>query len=158
MKKKNLLIVALGGAAGLLCSLEVARRKRKKAKVVGNEFPIEAESVQQAGAELQVPETENMPAASGTASMGKIEDGKATVFENLTDHVIDDRGTDQVAASEILKQVRDDAFDSSNEKLALALGRPAEEIEQGIEGKGLIDGDVLMKTRALAIKRGVETE
>ena len=48
------------------------------------------------------------------------------------------------------------ALKHANEKLALALGRPTEEIEEWTNGNGLIDGDVVMKARALAIQRGVE--
>jgi hypothetical protein len=76
--------------------------------------------------------------------------------------LIDDRGTDQHEAAEILKTVRDGAFDASDEKLALARGRPAEEIEAWTwtsgsgDVAGDIDGDVVMKARTLAIKRGVE--
>ena len=69
---------------------------------------------------------------------------------------IDDQGTTQTEASHILKEIRDTAFDANNERLALALGRSAEEIEQWTSGNGLIDGDVLMKARALAIHRGLE--
>jgi hypothetical protein len=53
-------------------------------------------------------------------------------------------------------EIRDAAFDASNEKLALALGRPTEEIEQWASGNGLIDGDVVMKARALAIQRDLD--
>jgi len=92
------------------------------------------------------------------ASMAPIEDGVATIPNNDTDLLIDDRGTDQSEASQILKNIRDAAFDSSNEKLALALGRPTEEIEEWTRGAGTIDGDVVLKARALAIERGVEIE
>jgi len=71
---------------------------------------------------------------------------------------IDDRGTKQHEASEILKSVRDRAFDASDEKLALALGRPTEEIEAWTSGDGPIDGDVIMKARALADQRGIEIQ
>jgi hypothetical protein len=54
--------------------------------------------------------------------------------------------------------VRDDAFEGSDEKLALALGRPIEEITGWLNGSEIIDGDVLIKARALAIQRGVEIE
>jgi len=70
--------------------------------------------------------------------------------------VLDDRGTDQAEASQILCQVRDGAFEGSDEKLALALGRPPEEIEQWTHGAGDIDGDVVLKARALANLRGLE--
>jgi len=69
--------------------------------------------------------------------------------------IIDDQGTDQVGAAQILKQIRDEGFDASDEKLALALGRPAEEIEAWTTGAGHIDGDVILKARHLALQRGI---
>lgn len=90
------------------------------------------------------------------ASMAPIENGAANIPDD--DPEIDDRGTDQSEASEILKNIRDGAFDSSNEKLALALGRPTEEIEEWIRGAGTIDGDAVLKARTLAIERGLEIE
>ena len=71
-------------------------------------------------------------------------------------HAIDDQGTDQAEASNILKHIRDNAFEASDEKLALALGRPAEEIEEWTSGNGRIDGDVILKARTLALQRGFE--
>jgi endogenous inhibitor of DNA gyrase (YacG/DUF329 family) len=44
------------------------------------------------------------------------------------------------------------------QKLALALGRPAAEIEEWTSGSGVIDGDVIMKARGLALNRGIEIE
>jgi len=70
--------------------------------------------------------------------------------------LIDDQGTDQFEASNILKNIRDAAFDGSDEKLALALGRPPEEIESWTVGSGTIDGDVVMKARKLALERGIQ--
>ena len=90
------------------------------------------------------------------ASMAPIKEG---AVDNL-DHEpkIDDRGTDQSEALQILTSIRDVAFDSSNEELALALGRPTEEIEEWIGGAGTIDGDVVQKARTLAIARGFQIE
>jgi hypothetical protein len=93
-------------------------------------------------------------------------DGKgasmATIKEegvNLnTEPTIDDRGTDQSEALQILVSIRDGAFDSSNEDLALALGRPTEEIAEWMGGAGTIDGDVVQKARALALERGFQVE
>ena len=90
------------------------------------------------------------------ASMAPIKDGAVANLDN--EPKIDDRGTDQSEALQILISIRDGAFDSSNEKLALALGRPTEEIEEWIGGAGTIDGDVVQKTRALAIERGFQIE
>ncbi len=71
---------------------------------------------------------------------------------------IDDRGTDQGKASQILLKIRDGAFDASSEKLALALGRPKEQIEAWARGEQTIDSDVLIKARALALERGLSIE
>jgi plasmid maintenance system antidote protein VapI len=73
-----------------------------------------------------------------------------------TNQAVDDRGTDQSEAGTILKNLRDRAFDSSNEKLALALGRPTEEIEGLIGGEEIIDDDLVMKARGIAQQRGME--
>jgi hypothetical protein len=89
------------------------------------------------------------------SSMARIDDGAAHTPVKTE---LDDLGTDQSQASQILKNIRDSAFDSSDEKLALALGRPTEEIEEWTHGAQNIDGDVVMKARALAIQRGVEVE
>ena len=75
-----------------------------------------------------------------------------------TDQVVDDRGTDQAAAAQILRTLRDKAFYFDNKKLALALGRPHEEIEALIEGSATIDDDVVMKARGIAIQRGINVE
>jgi hypothetical protein len=56
------------------------------------------------------------------ASMAPIKDAASVIADN--EPTIDDRGTDQSEALRILTSIRDGAFDSSNEKLALALGRP----------------------------------
>ena len=71
---------------------------------------------------------------------------------------IDDLGTGQAEAAHILKNIRDTAFESSDEKLALALGRPTEEIQEWTSGAGVVDGDVVMKARTLAIERGIHIE
>ena len=107
----------------------------------------------------------DLPASTGatandssarTASMSKVDNGTATVLESEDQHQLDDQGTTQTEASTILKEIRDNAFDASNERLALALGRSTQEIEEWTRGNGLIDGDVLMKARALAMQRGLE--
>ncbi len=150
MKQRNLLIIGLSGTAALLALLEIDRRRRSKTNALKSFDARHAMPFDDVERELEL--------VSGNASMSKVEEGEATILESEGDPVVDDRGTDQFTASQILKQVRDDAFDSSSEKLAMALGRPTEEIEQGIGGESVIDGDLLMKVRALAMHRGVETE
>jgi hypothetical protein len=144
MKKKILLASSIGIAAGVLYALEANHRKQKRSGI-GDDNSTEGSKI-----------SENDRASNGS-SMASIEDGKP-VIGNESDHAIDDQGTDQLEASQILRRIRDDGFESSNEKLALALGRSPEEIEQWANGEGLIDGDGLMKARALAIQRGLEVE
>jgi len=76
----------------------------------------------------------------------------------LGENVVDDRGTSQDKASQILVNLRDRAFEASDERLALALGRPTEEVTAWQAGQELIDDDVIMKARGIAMHRGVSVE
>ena len=69
---------------------------------------------------------------------------------------VDDQGTSEAEGRELLKKLRDAGFEGSDEKLALALGRPAEEIEELVNGTGPVDDDVVMKARGIAEQRGIE--
>ena len=81
---------------------------------------------------------------------------KSSIAEDSPE--IDDQGTDQEEAAQILRSLRDDAFNGSDEKLALALGRPAEEIQNWIRGERTIDGDVVLKAKVMATERQVKLE
>lgn len=72
--------------------------------------------------------------------------------------LVDDRGTNQTEGRAILKKLRDQGFDSSDEKLALALGRPIEEVEAWTGGAEPVDDDVIMKARGIAQERGINLE
>lgn len=74
------------------------------------------------------------------------------------ENIVDDRGTSQEKAARMLLKLRDRAFDASDEKLAVALGRPVEEIVGWNSGHELIDDDVVMKVRGIAMHRGVHIE
>jgi hypothetical protein len=139
MKIKILLLSAAGIGAGLIYALESAYRKR----VANDSFSTGNSSTD--------------GKAKKPASMAKLGDSSANP-ETESAPQIDDRGTDQAGASEILKHIRDGVFEASDEKLALALGRPTEEIEEWTHGGGAIDGDVVMKARALALERGLAIE
>lgn len=148
MKKKFALLGVLGAAGGLLFMLEAQHRRNNRRRADDSEFSGNGRPGIGASQDA-----EEQPKA--TASMGRIEDEIPAIGEEQ-DHVIDDQGTNQAAASQILKDIRDNAFEASNEKLALALGRPTEEIEEWTSGNGLIDGDVILKARTLAMQRGFE--
>ena len=88
--------------------------------------------------------------------MAPIDKGKALVSPEVSESAIDDRATNQSEAAQILLAIRDSVFDSNDEKLALALGRPSAEIAEWLNGEGNIDSDALLKAKALATKRDVE--
>ena len=71
---------------------------------------------------------------------------------------VDDRGTNQTEGRALLKKLRDLGFDSSDQQLALALGRPIEEVEAWMGGAEPVDDDVVMKARGIATQRGLEIE
>jgi plasmid maintenance system antidote protein VapI len=76
----------------------------------------------------------------------------------MLDQEVDDKGTDQQEAQAMLQTLRDQRFDADNEKLALALGRTAEQVGAMISGAETIDDDVVMKVRGIALHRGVEID
>jgi hypothetical protein len=73
-------------------------------------------------------------------------------------NALDDRGTDNAAGLALLKRLRDEGFDSDDEKLAVALGRPVEEVQAWMRGEGRLDDDIIMKARGIAQERGIEIE
>lgn len=165
MKKSIFLLGGIGIGAGLLYALkrgtkeaapengESANGKNRSAETASNGKNVRGQSAASVSS-FDANRTKNGEASSARASMrpATAEDDKQSEPE------IDDRGTGQEEAAQILKSVRDAAFDASDEKLALALGRPTEEIEAWTSGSGDIDGDVVMKARTLAINRGLEIQ
>lgn len=92
--------------------------------------------------------------------ISKVVGGRRDHFpqRQFPDHIVDDRGTGQEKAARILRKLRDRAFEASDEKLALALGRPIEELAAWNAGQQAIDDDVIMKARGIAMHRGVHVE
>jgi hypothetical protein len=92
--------------------------------------------------------------------LSKVVRSRQDVFpqRQFPDQIVDDRGTGQEKAARIIKKLRDRAFEASDEKLALALGRPVEEIAAWNAGQQAIDDDVIMKARGIAMHRGVYVE
>jgi hypothetical protein len=76
----------------------------------------------------------------------------------MLDQEVDDKGTDQEQAQHMLGALRDQGFDSDNEKLATALGRTIEQVDGMIKGAETIDDDVVMKARGIALNRGIKIE
>jgi hypothetical protein len=86
------------------------------------------------------------------------ERGDIVPQRQFPDHIVDDRGTGQAKAARIIRKLRDRAFEASDEKLALALGRPVAEIAAWHAGQEAIDDDVIMKARGIAMHRGVRVD
>jgi hypothetical protein len=76
----------------------------------------------------------------------------------MLDQEVDDKGTNQEDAQHMLEALRDEGFDSDNEKLAKALGRTIEQVDGMIKGAETIDDDVVMKARGIALNRGITIE
>jgi len=83
---------------------------------------------------------------------------KGAEMEKKSEQEVDDRGTTQAEGRELLKRLRDNGFESSDEKLAVALGRPIEQVEAWTGGTEPVDDDVIMKARGIAQDRNIEIE
>ena len=79
-------------------------------------------------------------------------------LEQTNDNPVDDRGTDAAGGLELLRRLRDNGFESDDEKFAVALGRPAKEVAAWMEGTEPPDDDIIMKARGIAQERGIEIE
>ena len=90
------------------------------------------------------------------SSMSPIENGTASVIRDETEP-LDDQGTSQEEATEVLQILRDDLFDGSDEAFALALGRTPQEVKAWFSGNEPVDADVLLKARGIAMERGAES-
>jgi plasmid maintenance system antidote protein VapI len=76
----------------------------------------------------------------------------------MLDQEVDDKGTDQAQAKEIIRNLRDRAFDADDDQLAVALGRTVEQVQTILNGTEPVDDDLVMKARGIALHRGVEVE
>ena len=80
---------------------------------------------------------------------------QSQVSSNPDGTALDDSGTTNETAVQIIRALKDNAFEGSDEKLAIALGRPANEIRSWLDGSLLVDSDGLIKARGLAEERNV---
>jgi hypothetical protein len=86
------------------------------------------------------------------------EQNEGAGMTNTGQGAVDDRGTSQTEGREMLKRLRDQGFEASDEKLAIALGRPLEEVQAWMGGSEPVDDDVIMKARGIAKERGITIE
>jgi hypothetical protein len=78
--------------------------------------------------------------------------------EGNSKNAVDDRGTSEAEGRALLKRLRDAGFEGSDDKLAIALGRPVDEVQGWMGGAEPVDDDVVMKARGIAKERGIEIE
>ena len=76
----------------------------------------------------------------------------------MLEQEVDDKGTDQDEAQNMLKTLREQGFDGNDEKFAVALGRTIEQVKAMVGGTEIIDDDVVMKARGIALNRGIAIE
>lgn len=77
---------------------------------------------------------------------------------NNNENAVDDRGTTQQGGHELLKKLRDAGFEANDQKFAVALGRPVEEVTAWMSGKETVDDDIVMKARGIAKERNIAIE
>jgi hypothetical protein len=73
-----------------------------------------------------------------------------------TNNPLDSQGMTTDQGREILRRLRDEGFDADDQKLAVALGRPVEEVQAWTGGDAPIDDDLIMKAKGLAQERGID--
>jgi hypothetical protein len=79
--------------------------------------------------------------------------------EERNEQAVDAEGTTEAGGRDILRRLRDQAFAGDDEKFAIALGRPVEQVQGWTsEGTEPVDDDIVMKARGIAKERGVEVE
>ncbi|HEY0080361.1 MAG TPA: hypothetical protein VGB73_17255 [Pyrinomonadaceae bacterium] len=74
------------------------------------------------------------------------------------EEALDDRGLDETGGLALLKRLRDQGFEADDEKFAVALGRPVEEVAAWMQGAEPPDDDIIMKARGIAKERAIEIE
>ena len=73
-------------------------------------------------------------------------------------NIVDDRGTDQGEAQQMLQAFVENGFEGDEERTGLVLGRPGNEIREMINGDIPIDADMAMKVRGIADERGIQLQ
>jgi hypothetical protein len=81
------------------------------------------------------------------------------VVEEQNEQAVDAEGTTEGQGREMLRRLRDQGFEGDDEKLAVVLGRPVEQVQGWTaEGAEPVDDDIVMKARGIAKERGIEIE
>ena len=72
------------------------------------------------------------------------------------DNIVDDQGTDQQGAREMLRNFCDRGFDRDIGAAALVLGRPEDELKQIMDAQFFVDDDLAMKIKGIAQERNID--
>jgi hypothetical protein len=73
-----------------------------------------------------------------------------------TNNPLDSQGLTEGQGRDILRRLRDQGFEADDQKLAVALGRPVEEVQAWTSGDAPVDDDLIMKARGIAQERGID--
>jgi plasmid maintenance system antidote protein VapI len=76
----------------------------------------------------------------------------------MAENIVDDKGTSQAEARNMLANLCQKGFDNNVGELAIVLGRPSAEISGILENDEMIDDDLAMKIRGIAGQRQIEIE
>jgi hypothetical protein len=71
------------------------------------------------------------------------------------DNIVDDQGTDQQAAREMLLRFCEQGFKNDIAAAALVLGRPEDELKQIMDEQFFVDVDLAMKIKGIAQARSI---
>jgi hypothetical protein len=71
-------------------------------------------------------------------------------------NIVDDQGTDQQGAREMLRHFCERGFDRDIGAAALALGRPEDELKQILDAQFFVDDDLAMKIKGIAQERNID--
>ncbi|MEP7211842.1 MAG: hypothetical protein ABI791_02125 [Acidobacteriota bacterium] len=74
----------------------------------------------------------------------------------MTQNPVDDKGTGQPQAREMMTRLNESAGHGSLEELGLIMGRPEDELRRFLDGAEPIDDDFVMKMRGVAQERGID--
>lgn len=77
---------------------------------------------------------------------------------DISNDPIDDHGTDQAAARDMLDAFCRNGFDGDRQKAAVVLGRPESELSEMLDGQTAVDDDLAMKIRSIANERDFKVE
>ena len=80
-------------------------------------------------------------------------------MDETNGQAVDAEGTTAEEGRGIIQRLRDQGFEGDDEKLAVALGRPVEQVQAWSRGDGeQVDDDIVMKARGIAKERGLNIE